>query len=111
MDKHLPLTEVTFFILVSLAPGAKHGYAIMQDVAHLSNGRVTLSTGTLYGALKRLLEQGWIGRIADETADKSGRPRKVYDLTDLGRRILKAETSRLQQASQLAQARMTGGLA
>jgi len=56
----LPLTEATFFILLSLAPGAKHGYAILKEVPLLSQQRVTLSTGTLYGALKRLLTAGWI---------------------------------------------------
>jgi DNA-binding PadR family transcriptional regulator len=110
MDEHLPLTEATFFILLSLAPSAKHGYAIMQDVAHLSDGRIELGTGTLYGALKRLLEQAWIVRV--ETAEQdpdTGRPRKDYALTDLGRRILSAETARLQAVASVAQRRLYGG--
>ena len=108
MNDHLPLTEATFFILLSLAPGDRHGYAIMQDVASLSSGRITLSTGTLYGALKRLLEQGWIVRAEKDDSDDEGRPRKVYALTDTGRRVLQAETDRLQQVAQLARLRLKG---
>ena len=59
----LPLTETTFYILLSLSPGSSHGYAILKDVERLSEGRLVLSTGTLYGALKRLLERDWIERV------------------------------------------------
>jgi DNA-binding PadR family transcriptional regulator len=104
----LPLTEAAFFILLSLAPKPKHGYAIMKDVESLSHQRVTLSTGTLYGAIKRLLEQGWIEPIdeAGFTAGESAEPkrgRKAYMLTDLGRRILQAEAERLQSLVTIAQ--------
>jgi DNA-binding PadR family transcriptional regulator len=91
-----PLREATFFILLSLAAGPAHGYAILQDVSSLSKGRVRLSTGTLYGALKRLLEQAWIERFDEPDAERSGRIRKAYRLTDRGRRALDAETARLQ---------------
>lgn len=91
---NLPLSEATFLILLSLAPQPRHGYAIMKEVAALSNGRVQLSTGTLYGALKRFLDQGWVERF-DETV-VNGRERKAYRLTDLGQSILDAETARLQ---------------
>ena len=60
-----PLTESTYFILLSLSPEPKHGYAIMKEVQELSEGRVVLSTGTLYGALKRLLDEGWIIRLEE----------------------------------------------
>ncbi len=84
---HLPLTEPTFFIMVSLMPVPKHGYAIAKDVRALSEERVLLSTSTLYTALKRLLEDGWIERAGeDPDPDETGRPRKSYQLTDLGRR-------------------------
>jgi DNA-binding PadR family transcriptional regulator len=89
----LPLTEATFFILLSLSTGKKHGYLIMKDVERLSEGRVGLSTGTLYGGLARMLAQGWICRVEEEREE--GRPRKAYVLSDLGRRILAAETERL----------------
>jgi DNA-binding PadR family transcriptional regulator len=91
-----PLTESTFFILLSLALEPKHGYAIMKDVQALSENRIVLSTGTLYGALKRLLEDGWIERVEDDKPDETGRPRKAYALTELGQRILNAEVARLQ---------------
>jgi DNA-binding PadR family transcriptional regulator len=103
---NLPLSEATFLILLSLAPQPKHGYAIMKDVEALSNGRVQLSSGTLYGAIKRLLEQDWIERF-DET-EVNGRERKAYRLTDLGRRILKAETVRMQSLVTVAHQRAAG---
>lgn len=92
---NLPLSEAVFFILLSLLPGPKHGYAIMKDVQVLSDSRVNLSTGTLYGALKRLLEGGWVQRVEDGQ-DETGRQRKAYALTQLGRGILEAETTRMQ---------------
>jgi DNA-binding PadR family transcriptional regulator len=95
ISTHLPLTEATYYILLSLAPNARHGYAIMKDVRALSHERVVLSTGTLYGALKRLLEMEWILRVDDPEADGDGRERKLYSLTGLGRRVLEAEVARL----------------
>ncbi len=94
---YLPLTEPTFYILLSLAPGKKHGYAIMKDVRELSKARVNLSTSTLYTAIGRLLDQELIERLSDDGEDVSpGLPRKSYALTDLGRRVLEAEHVRLQ---------------
>ncbi|HRQ38270.1 MAG TPA: helix-turn-helix transcriptional regulator [Chloroflexota bacterium] len=92
----LPLSEPVFFILLSLAPGPQHGYAIMKETAVSSNGRVQLSTSTLYSAIKRLLEQGWIERAAAESGVANGRERKAYQLTEQGRRLLNAEINRLQ---------------
>ncbi len=109
-SEQLPLTEPTFFILLSLMPQPKHGYAIAKDVQVLSEERVVLSTSTLYTALKRLLEIGWIERAGeDPEPDESGRPRKVYRLTMMGRRILEAETERLRSLVQAAQIRSVGG--
>src|SRR2546421_10786054 len=62
----LPVTEPVLLILLSLAEQPRHGYAILQDVQEMSEGRVTLSTGTLYGALRRLLDDGWIERFHEE---------------------------------------------
>jgi DNA-binding PadR family transcriptional regulator len=107
-EEHLPLTEATLYILLSLAPGAKHGYAIMKEVEALSNGRVNLSTGTLYGALKRLLDGGWIERVDDTAFDGSGRERKAYRLTELGQRILAAEVARLENVVATARRRQAG---
>jgi DNA-binding PadR family transcriptional regulator len=69
----------------------------MKDVASMSDGRVTLSTSTLYTALKRLLEQGWIQQEDDPASDENGRVRRVYRLSGLGRQILEAEVERLDQ--------------
>lgn len=105
IDAHLPLTEATFYIMLSLVPEPRHGYAIMKDVKVLSDGRVRLSTGTLYSALRRLLEQGWIRRYDDGDGQETGRPRKSYALTELGRRILSAETQRLDELVSVARLR------
>jgi DNA-binding PadR family transcriptional regulator len=94
---YLPLTEPTFYILLSLAPGKKHGYAILKDVKNLSKARVSLSTSTLYTAVGRLLDQDLIERLDDDEEDRSpGLPRKSYALTELGRRVVEAEMVRLQ---------------
>ena len=98
------LTETTYFILLSLSPKPKHGYAIMKDVQKLSEGRVILSTGTLYGALKRLLDQGWIIRI-EEGMKGAVRDRKVYKLSEHGRRALKNEIARLKKLLMVAERR------
>lgn len=106
IQSHLPLTEVTYFILLSLASGPRHGYAIMKDVQALSQERVILSTGTLYGALKRLLEQAWILRAEEHDPNDNGRERKTYRLTDQGRQILGAELERLDSLVVAAQMRV-----
>ena len=110
IQANLPLTETTLYILLSLAPGPRHGYAIMKDVRALSGDRVELSTGTLYSALKRLLDQEWIRRAEDPDpgAAQGGRVRKVYVLTDLGNKILQAEVERLQSLVGVARGRVLG---
>ncbi len=92
----VPLSEPTFYILLSLVPGEKHGYAILKDVKVLSDGKLTLSTSTLYTALNRLLDQKLIERHPNHPEEGSSRQRKVYRLTALGRRVLEAETQRMQ---------------
>ena len=106
---YLPLTEPTFYILLSLAPGKKHGYAILKDVKDLSHESVSLSTSTLYTAISRLLDQRLIERLPDEPENNAspGLPRKVYDLTELGRRVLEAETQRLQNLVAAARLRLS----
>jgi DNA-binding PadR family transcriptional regulator len=105
-----PLTEATYYILLSLAPGARHGYAIMKDVRALSHERVVLSTGTLYGAIKRLLDMEWILRVEDPEADENGRERKLYSLTRLGRKVLEAEIARLDALLDSARRQSVGPL-
>ena len=108
VQTHLPLTESTFFILLTLAPGPQYGYAIMKKAAVLSNGRVQMSASTLYGAIKRLRDLDWITRSEAESGIENGRERKAYQLTDQGRRILNAETERLQSLVDLAQEARVG---
>ncbi|MCA9931447.1 MAG: PadR family transcriptional regulator [Anaerolineales bacterium] len=107
----LPLREPTFLILLSLADGEKHGYAILKDVSEISHGNVTMSTGTLYEALSRLLEQGIIERAANQPPSAAenypGRPRKSYRLTTKGVRVVEAETMRIQSLVDIAQTRLS----
>lgn len=105
----IPLSETTFYILVSLAPEPKHGYAIAKEVQALSENRVVLSVSTLYTTLKRLLEDGWIERVGmDPEPDDSGRPRKTYALTERGQRILAAEKLRLRSLLAVVQKQTAG---
>jgi DNA-binding PadR family transcriptional regulator len=106
INDHIPLQEATFFILLSLAQTPKHGYAILLDVTELSDGRLQLSTGTLYGALRRLLDQGWIERYDEASEVVNGRERKAYRITDLGQKILNADVARMQDLITAVQGRM-----
>lgn len=108
-SEHEPLTESTFFILLSLANGPQHGYVILKEVAALSEGRLQLSTGTLYGALSRLLEQGWIERVESAEVSASKRERKEYQLTAFGQAILNRDVQRLKKLVALAQLRRVEG--
>jgi DNA-binding PadR family transcriptional regulator len=97
------VTEPVLLILLSLATQPRHGYAILRDTEEISNGRVRLSTGTLYGALRRLHEQGWIERFKDED---TSRGKQAYRLTPLGRRNLQTEVNRLTQLTRAAALRV-----
>jgi DNA-binding PadR family transcriptional regulator len=101
-----PLSEPVLLILMSLAGEPRHGYALIQDIERLSQGRVRLSTGTLYGALPRLLEEGWIERFAQE--DKS-REKQAYRLTASGRRQLELELDRMKRLTKAASLRLRAG--
>jgi len=68
----LRLTEPVLLVLLSLAEQPRHGYAILKDVERMSGGRVKLSTGTLYGALRRLLDDAWIERVEEDEAPAIG---------------------------------------
>lgn len=109
-QKDLPLTEASLYILLSLAPQPRHGYAIMKDVQTLSKGKMELSTSTLYGALKRMLQQGWIAPVEGDAAEGDGtgpgRERKAYALTRFGRAVMEAEVSRIHQLGKIAQTRI-----
>jgi len=105
MSENQPLTEATFFILLALAEGPRHGYAILKEVEELSDGRVALSTGTLYGAIKRLLDAGSIRRASEDKSETT-RDRQAYNLTAHGRSILGAEVRRLESLVRLSRTRV-----
>jgi DNA-binding PadR family transcriptional regulator len=103
-ETFLPLTPVAFEILLALADGEQHGYSVMREVERRSAGTVTLHPGTLYRALARLLESGWIEEL-DERPDprNDDERRRYYRLTDRGIAVARAEAARLE--SQLSVAR------
>jgi DNA-binding PadR family transcriptional regulator len=98
-----PLTEPVLLILTSLAECPRHGYALIKDIESLSDGRVRLSTGTLFGALRRLLELSWIERFVQED---TSRDKIAYRLTSSGRRQLEMELNRMKHLTRAATARL-----
>lgn len=105
-EGHLPLSPAVFHILLALADEERHGYGIMQEVKRRTDGKVRLGAGTLYGAIKRLLEKGIIAET-DERPDPelNEERRRYYRLTDFGQRVLRVEVSRLNQLVQQARAK------
>ena len=99
----LPLSEPVLLVLLSLVEQPRHGYSILKDVERMSGGRVKLSTGTLYGALHRLLDDEWIERVEE---DESPRDRRPYRLTPRGRRNLQLEVERMRHLTKLAALRI-----
>ena len=105
----LPLATSHMHILMALVDGAKHGYAIMQEVETLTERSVTMGPGTLYGAIKRMLQAGLVEE-SDERPDPAldDERRRYYRITDLGTRLLDAEVHRMEQISREARMRMAG---
>lgn len=101
----LPLAPAFLHILIALGEGERHGYSIMQDVAERTGGKVRMSPGTLYGSIKRMLEEGLIDELTTGAAGADER-RRFYRITRFGRRVAQAEADRL--ASLLSQARQSG---
>jgi DNA-binding PadR family transcriptional regulator len=103
----LPLTPTTFYILLALAKGPTHGYAVAQDVEELTDGRIVMGPGTLYGSLQRMLGSG----VIEETANpgESGlhsQRRRYYHMSSLGAAALQAESERLLRAVNAARERL-----
>lgn len=107
------MREPTFLVLAALADGPKYGYAVIAEVATLSDDRVKLRPGTLYAALDRLRDEGLVRPAGEEIVD--GRLRRYYELTDEGATALAAEAARLQsnaaQALKRLRLRPSGGVA
>jgi DNA-binding PadR family transcriptional regulator len=89
------VSEQVFLILLSLAAGRKHGYAILDDVEAMSGRALVLSTSTLYSALGRLEREVLVGHVEAEREVAPGLPRKVYELTPGGLALLQGEAARL----------------
>ena len=99
----LPLTPAAFHILLVLADGEKHGYAIMREVAEHTHGRMRLGPGSLYGTIKRMLADGWIEE-SDERPDPEldDERRRYYRITGAGLNAVRAEAERLEQLVTIA---------
>ncbi len=90
--ENIALTEAVYYILLSLIQ-PMHGYGIMQNVSRLSNGRVNLAPGTLYGAITTLLERSWIKSLPGESNSR----KKEYQITNTGITVLRNEVQRLHE--------------
>ncbi len=104
MTSLVPLTPAVLHVLLALAEGQRHGYAILKDVERQTDGAVRMGPGTLYGTLQRLMDQGMV-----EEADGPARPvderRRYYQLTKSGRAALKVEVARMETLVRTARAR------
>ncbi len=102
-ESFLPLTPAVFHILLALADGEKHGYAIMQEVEGATEGSVQMGPGTLYGSVKRMLAAGLIEE-SDDRPDPTldDERRRYYRQTGLGRKVLRKETERMAEMMALA---------
>jgi len=102
------VSEQVFLILLSLAAGPKHGYAILKEVEAMSGGALVLSTSTLYGALDRLEKAGLVAHVEAEQQVAPGLPRKVYELTPKGLSLLNTEAARFRRIATLAKRYLPG---
>jgi DNA-binding PadR family transcriptional regulator len=105
-ESFLPLTPAVFHVLLSLADGERHGYAIMQSVAETTEGRISMGPGTLYGTIKRLLES----RLIEESNSRpdpelDDERRRYYRLSGLGREVVCAESKRYAALLRVARAK------
>jgi DNA-binding PadR family transcriptional regulator len=102
-ESFLPLTPAVFHILLALADGEKHGYAIMQEIEDVTGSKVQMGPGTLYGSIKRMLAAGLIEESDDRPdAALDDERRRYYRQTGLGRRVLREEAQRMGELMALA---------
>jgi DNA-binding PadR family transcriptional regulator len=106
VESYLPLTPALFHVLLALADGEKHGYVISKEIARRTNNEVKLSTGTLYGIIKRLLDDSMIEE-SEERPDFSldDQRRRYYRLTKLGKAVAEAEAERMERVLALARSK------
>src|ERR687894_287859 len=100
----MELSEQTLLILSALADRPRHGYALITEVSAMTDGRITLRAGTLYGALDRLSGQGLVR--ADREEIENGRLRRYYALTDSGAEALSVQTERMEATAKVARERL-----
>lgn len=109
LHRHLPLKTAWFHILLALADGAAHGYAVRERVEARTDGAVTLWPATLYGALRDLEELGAIEALEGDDDPDDDQRRRYHRLTAVGRDLLRAETERLQALVDAARASRAWG--
>jgi DNA-binding PadR family transcriptional regulator len=105
VERLLPLAPAVLHILIALGDGERHGYAVMQEVSERTGGKVRMSPGTLYGSIRKMLDEGLIEELFHRGAQDDER-RRFYRVTKFGRAVAAAEAERL--ASLLHHARLTG---
>lgn len=104
-DSLLPLQPAVFHILLSLADGDRHGYAVIQEVEARTGGKVRLSAGTLYRSIQRMLEQGLIVEVRERPLPElDDERRRYYRITPFGVAVARAEARRLEQLVDMARA-------
>jgi DNA-binding PadR family transcriptional regulator len=106
VERQLPLPPAFLHILIALGEGDRHGYAIMQEVAERTGGKVRMSPGTLYGSIRKMLDEALIEELFHRTARGDDDRRRYYRVTKFGRAVAAAEAERL--TSLLHHARLTG---
>src|SRR5258705_12501687 len=106
IQRQLPLPPAVCHILIALGEGEKHGYAVMQEVAERTDGKVRMSPGTLYGSIRRMLDEGLIEELFRRGAPADDERRRYYHVTKFGRAVAAAEADRL--AALLHHARLNG---
>lgn len=105
VERLLPLKPALYLILLSLADGDRHGYAVKKDVLRRTDGRVTLGPGTLYRSIRQLEERGLVAETDDRPDPVlDDERRRYFRITRLGRRVVTAETERLSQLVEAARA-------
>lgn len=106
-DDFLPLSPAVFHLLLCLAEGERHGYALKREIARRTDGKLTLGPGALYGSIAKMLDQGLIEE-SDDRPDPhlDDERRRYYRITALGRRVAQAEAARMRELVRLATARL-----
>lgn len=109
LDSLLPLTATMFHVLVALANEPRHGYAIAREVEEITQGRIVMGPGTLYGSLQRMSDSGLIEETANPGEDgRHADRRRYYRSTTLGRSALRAESERLTRSLAVVRERLSG---